>query len=161
MKSDVMKYLLEADDIEALGSNRLLIVTKKQNILLNEISEEIIDECYETFGKKFRKNGRKDSKYLKVIWSDNEIEYLKKTYLRKNLDEIASQINKSKYQINLMLVKLKLLVKREWSELELEFLKNNIEESTIWLAGELNRSVASIKSKKKVLKNLDKYKTKN
>lgn len=152
MKRDIEKYILEADDLEMIGENRLLVVTKTQNILLSEISQEEIDQCYEIFSEKFNGKKRRESKYLKVIWSDSEIKYLKESYLKKELEEISTEINKSKYQINLMLGKLKLIVKRDWTQSELDFLKENIERSTIWLAGELNRSVASIKSKKRVMK---------
>ncbi len=152
MKRDIEKYILEADDLEIIGEDRLLVITKKQNILLREISQEVIDQCYEIFSKKFNKKRQKESKYLKVIWLDDEIEYLKESYLKKELEEISKKINKSKYQINLMLAKLNLIAKREWTESELQFLKENINTSTISLAGELNRSVASIKSKKRVMK---------
>lgn len=156
MKDNIDKYILEADDLEIIGTNRLLIVNKKQNILLNGLNQELINQYYEIFSKKFNKNKQREYKHLKVIWLADEIEYLKKSYLKKGLEEICSEINKSKYQINLMLRKLKLIVKREWSESELKFLRDNIDVSTIWLAGELNRSVASIKAKKRVLK-LEKY----
>lgn len=155
MEDNIEKYILEASDLELLSEGRLLITTEKRKILLKGISKEKIDEYYEIFGKKFRKNKVKKSKYLRVFWSDDEIRYLKENYLKKDVNEIALVIKKSNYQINLMLGKLKLIVKREWSIEEVEFLKNNIENSTIRLAEELNRSVASIKAKKRLLRLLE------
>lgn len=155
MEDNIEKYILEASDLELLSEGRLLITTEKRKILLKGISKEKIDEYYEIFGKKFRKNRVKKSKYLRVFWSDDEIRYLKENYLKKDVNEIALVIKKSNYQINLMLGKLKLIVKREWSIEEVEFLKNNIENSTIRLAEELNRSVASIKAKKRLLRLLE------
>lgn len=155
MEDNIEKYILEASDLELLSEGRLLITTEKRKILLKGISKEKIDEYYEIFGKKFRKNKVKKSKYLRVFWSDDEIRYLKENYLKKDINEIALVIKKSNYQINLMLGKLKLIVKREWSIAEVEFLKNNIENSTIRLAEELNRSVASIKAKKRLLRLLE------
>lgn len=151
MLNKISKYLLEADDLEMVGNDRLLVITKKEKIVLNGLNLQLIDKCYEIFGKKFRKNDYKKSNCLKVFWSNDEIKYLKENYLKMELEEIGAHINKSNYQINLMLSKLKVIVKREWSKSEIEFLQNNIEKSTIWLAGELKRSVASIKSKKRVL----------
>lgn len=155
MEDNIEKYILEASDLELLSEGRLLITTEKRKILLKGISKEKIDEYYEIFGKKFRKNKVKKSKYLRVFWSDDEIRYLKENYLKKDINEIVLVIKKSNYQINLMLGKLKLIVKREWSIAEVEFLKNNIENSTIRLAEELNRSVASIKAKKRLLRLLE------
>ena len=155
MEDNIEKYILEANDLELLSEGRLLIVIDKRKILLKGISKDKIDEYYEMFGKKFRKNRQKKSNYLRVFWSDDEVKYLKENYLKKDINEIALVINKSNYQINLMLGKLKLIVKREWSRAEVEFLKNNIENSTVRLAEELKRSVASIKAKKRVLRLLE------
>ena len=155
MEDNIEKYILEANDLELLSEGRLLIVIDKRKILLKGISKDKIDEYYEIFGKKFRKNRQKKSNYLRVFWSDDEVKYLKENYLKKYINEIALVINKSNYQINLMLGKLKLIVKREWSRAEVEFLKNNIENSTVRLAEELKRSVASIKAKKRVLRLLE------
>lgn len=155
MEDNIEKYILEANDLELLSEGRLLIVIDKRKILLKGISKDKIDEYYEIFGKKFRKNRQKKSNYLRVFWSDDEVKYLKENYLKKDINEIALVINKSNYQINLMLGKLKLIVKREWSRAEVEFLKNNIENSTVRLAEELKRSVASIKAKKRVLRLLE------
>ncbi|MGL5277756.1 MAG: hypothetical protein ACRC8M_01565 [Cetobacterium sp.] len=152
MKNNLSEYISEAEDIEILGANRLLIVTKRQNILLNGVSQTLIDECFEVFGKRFRKNKNKKSGYLKVIWLDDEIEYLKESYLKKEIKEIAVIVNKSEYQVHLMLGRLRLIEKKEWSESELEFLKNNIDSNIVWLASELNRGIGSVKSKKRVIK---------
>lgn len=152
MKSDIRKYILEADDLEIISTNKLLIVHKKQNIILTEISKELMNQCYEIFSGKFIENKKNRSRGLRIIWLDSEIKYLKESYKNKELEGIAKDIKKSKYQINLMLSKLKLLVKREWTKREIEFLKDNINNSNILLAEKLNRSVASIKSKKRVIK---------
>lgn len=147
----IKKYILEADDIEVLSDNKLLIFNKELRILLNNISSEFLSECYEVFGKKFRQKIR-SKKYIKVIWLEEEINYLKKNYRKQKLEDLSKKINKSEYQINLMLSKLGLLKKGEWEKDDLAFLKKNLKESSIWLAGRLERSIFSIKAKKRVIK---------
>ena len=56
MEDNIEKYILEANDLELLSEGRLLIVIDKRKILLKGISKDKIDEYYEIFGKKFRKN---------------------------------------------------------------------------------------------------------
>ncbi|MEG0235844.1 MAG: hypothetical protein RR523_04765 [Cetobacterium sp.] len=152
INKNLTRYILEAYDIEILEKNKLLIITKRKKILLNEVSEEFLEKCYEIFSEKYRKTRKQKTNYSKIFWSDDEIKYLKENYLKEEINKIALKINKSNYQINLMLVKLKLIVKREWSESEIKFLQNNIEDSTVKLAEKLNRSIASIKAKKRILK---------
>ena len=126
-----------------------MIVGKKKNILLTGLSSEFIGECYEVFGNKFRSPKEKKTNYHRILWKNEEIEYLKKNYLKEEINKIASKINKSNYQINVMLGKLKLITAGKWTDEEIEFFEKNIGKSTIWLATQLNRSVASIKAKKR------------
>ena len=152
MMRNIYNYISEADDIEILEKNRVLLSSKGKRILLNGISAKVLEECYEIFGQKFRKSKYKKSNHLTVFWTSEEIEYLKENYLIKEISEIKRHLDKSSYQINLMLGKLKLIVRRDWLESEEIFFKKNINKSNIWLAEKLNRSVASIKSKKRIIK---------
>lgn len=150
--TNVYECILNAEDIEVVDNKNLLIVNKEKNILLTGLTLDSIEKCYEIFGNKFRKHKENSRNYPKVLWTYDEIKYLKENYLKEEFDEICLKINKSNYQVNLMLGKLGLITKRGWTEEEVEFLKNNIKNSTVWLAGELKRSVASIKAKKRILK---------
>lgn len=149
---DVKTIIFSAKDIETLENGNLLIVLEKRSILFTKINSEIKNKCYEIFYSRFIKNDRESSySSRKIEWSESEKEYLKKNYLNLNINELEKQLNKSKYQINLKMSELQLLLKREWTKEEIEYLKNNLDRTSTFLAGELKRSVASIKSKKRVI----------
>lgn len=42
-------------------------------------------------------------------------------------------------------------MKREWTDKEITFLKDNIDKSNTWIAEQLNRSILSIRNKKSIL----------
>lgn len=152
MLNKINSYLLEAEDFEVFKNNTVIIVLENKRVLLTGLNLQFINECYEIFGEKFRKNNCRKKNHLRVSWLEEEIEYLKKNYQNLEVDEIGRKIDKSDYQIIFMLGKLQLITKKEWAKSEIEFLQSNIDKSTIWLAGKLRRSVASIKSKKRILK---------
>lgn len=145
-------YLLKANDIEKLSNSSILIIIENKSILLKNVTVEFIDKCYERFGEKFKNSNRKSNK--KVIWNEDEIEYLKVNYLNKiKMENIESKINKSSYQVNLMLQKLKLIEKKKWTKSELEFLEINKDKDMIWLANKLKRSYSSVKAKRRIIIN--------
>lgn len=148
---EIKNYLLNARDIEELSNNRLLIISDNKSIILNDITQELKEKYYTYFSHQFCGNDHKTKKYSRVEWTLKEIEYLKSNYNFINLKEISKKLNKSEYQVNLMLNKLNLLEKRNWTQEELEFLKNNKDLSLTTLANKLRRSVASVKSKKRAL----------
>ncbi|MGL5208415.1 hypothetical protein [Cetobacterium sp.] len=148
----IKNYLLNASDIEEISDNRLLIVSDNKNIILNDVTPELKEKYYDYFSYQFCDDNSKPKKYNKIEWTIEEIEYLKSNYSFISLKKLGKKLDKSEYQINLMLTKLNLLEKRSWTQKELNFLKQNLNKSSISLANQLKRSVASIKSKKRRLK---------
>lgn len=83
---------------------------------------------------------------------DNRRNCLFKKNLKKHtIEDISTHMKKSKYQIYLKVAQLNLIKPREWSQDEIKFLKENLHESSLDLASKLNRTLFSIKSKKKFL----------
>lgn len=148
MNHEIEKYLKKALDIELVGDNSLFIILKNKKILLKNISSKEIEKCYDIFSERF--GSKKKNK--KVFWTSEEITYLKDNYKLLEINELEKKLNKSLYQINLMLIELNMITKKKWTEAELQFLENNLQENSSWLANHLNRSVASVKSKKRVLR---------
>ncbi|MGL5596459.1 MAG: hypothetical protein ACRDDH_21225, partial [Cetobacterium sp.] len=101
--------------------------------------------------KNFKKQNIINKKNL-WIWEDEEINYLKKYYFLKTLEEISFEIKKSFYQISLKALELKLVGVKNWENDELEFFEQNIELSNYELGKLLKRSIHSIKAKKRILK---------
>lgn len=149
---EIKNYLLTASDIEELSDNRLLIISGNKSIILNDVTPELKEKYYDCFSHQFCDDNPKSKKYNKIQWTTEEIEYLKSNYNFISLKKLSKELDKSEYQINLMLTKLNLLEKRSWTQEELDFLKQNLNKSSISLANQLKRSVASIKSKKRTLK---------
>lgn len=149
---EIKNYLLTASDIEELSDNRLLIISGDKSIILNDVTPELKEKYYDCFSHQFCDGNHKSKKYNKIEWTTEEIEYLKSNYNFISLKKLSKELDKSEYQINLMLTKLNLLEKRSWTQEELDFLRQNLTKSTISLANQLKRSVASIKSKKRTLK---------
>lgn len=150
---EIKNYLLNASDIEELSNNRLLIISGNKSIILNDVTPELKEKYYDCFSHQFCDDERKSKKYNKIEWTNQEIEYLKSNYNFTSLKNLSKELDKSEYQINLMLTKLNLLEKRSWTQEELEFLKKNRDKSLTTLANHLKRSVASVKSKKRILEN--------
>ena len=152
---EIKNYLLNASDIEELSNNRLLIISGNKSIILNDVTPELKEKYYDCFSNQFCvcDEEYKPKKYNKIEWTNQEVEYLKSNYNFISLKELSKELNKSEYQINLMLTKLNLLEKRSWTQEELEFLKKNKDKSLTTLANQLKRSVASVKSKKRILEN--------
>lgn len=148
---EIKTYLLNASDIEELSNNRLLVVSGNKSIILNDITPELKEKYYDCFSHKFCNDNHESKKYIRIEWTPQEIEYLKSNYNFISLKDLSQELNKSEYQVNLMLNKLSLLEKRSWTKEEVEFLKNNKDKSLTTLANNLKRSIASVKSKKRVL----------
>ena len=155
MKNKITKHqfediLEEIIDIEEIDNYKILIITNKNRIILNNVTSNIKDLCYEKLSNRINPY-TKSYNYKKVHWKTEEINFLKSNFNLKTLDELEIILNKSKFQINFMMSKLNLFVKKRWDRDEIEFLKKNITQSTIWLATKLHRPLGSIKTQKRKL----------
>ena len=81
-------------------------------------------------------------------WTEEEIEFLKENYKNMNNKEIAKNLNRSETAVNNKLFIMN-LCKKKWSKTEMEFLENNAERGDKYLAKRLNRSISSIRSKRR------------
>ncbi|MGL5413960.1 hypothetical protein [Cetobacterium sp.] len=147
----IEKEIFRAKDIELVSENRVLLILDDKKILLTDVSLEMREQIYDRFAQRFFHKRKKSKK--KVEWTSEEIMYLKDNYSKEKIEDISKKLDKSEYQINIMLSELSILKKRNWEEYELEFLEKNLEKQSIWIAGKLNRSISSIKSKKRIIKN--------
>lgn len=126
--------------------NSKIIILKNSNLETFNIFKKIQKQEY------FKKP--KSSRVIVSNWTDEEINFLKEHFFIDSLEYISEKVNKSFYQISLKAMDLKLINKREWLDEEIDYLKQNINESNYELAKQLKRSLHSIKSKKRVLKEL-------
>lgn len=146
----LLLILNDAIDVEELDQNRLLIIKNNEKILLKNISEDIKNLCYEKIGENIL--GKPKKKLKKTLWNEKDINFL---IQNRTLDisELSKILGKSKLQINYMMGHLNLFNKRSWSKEELNFLKNHIDLPLLWISETLNRSIASVKAKRRILKN--------
>ena len=86
-----------------------------------------------------------------VSWSNDEVEFLKKNVDTLSVEELCTHLKKSSYQIESKKIQLKLYPIKPWDCQELEFLRSNIHRSSYYLAEKLQRSIAAIRSKNRVL----------
>lgn len=141
-----VKYLQNRLYIFMLNSK--VIVLKNSDLETYSVIRKIQERNYGGLDKNFRK---KPKEILANYWTTEEEEYLKYNFNNKSFEEMGRDLNKSSYQISVKAIELKLLIKRGWTESELEYLKKNIKLSNYELSKKLNRSLNSIKSKKRVL----------
>ncbi|MGL4866047.1 MAG: hypothetical protein ACRC3I_00465 [Cetobacterium sp.] len=133
--------------IELMDSK--IIILKNCNLNTYNIIKKYQNEDF--FKKNFKSNYLKHKKFLRT-WQHEEINFLKKYYFSKTLEELSMKTKKSFYQISIKVLELKLVEIKKWKCEELDFLKKNIELSNYELAKLLKRSIHSIKSKKRTLK---------
>lgn len=154
-RNKLEKVLIESKIID------IKYIQKKVYIFLMNSRVVILKNSnLETFNifQKIQKQGYfKKSSYSRVIvseWTNGDIEFLREHFFITSLEYISKKVKKSFYQISLKAMELKLINKREWLDEEIDYLKENINESNYELAKYLKRSIHSIKSKKRVLKKL-------
>lgn len=123
--------------------NSKVIILKNSNLETFNIFEKIQKQGY------FKKS--KSSKVIVSIWTDEEVEFLEKNFFVNSLEYISKNVNKSFYQISLKAMDLKLINRREWLDEEINYLRENLNESNYELARYLKRSLHSIKSKKRII----------
>ncbi len=149
LEKELIKILDDILDIEEVEYNKLLIIKKNGKVILNNTPDRIKEICYERLGESIF--GKKNKNLRRVVWSDEDIRYLIENS-NEGMSELSKRIGKSKYQINSMMSELNLFSKKAWTEEDIIFLKKHIEAPLIWVSEQLNRSLASVKSKRRVLK---------
>lgn len=127
--------------------NSKLVILKNSDEKLFLILKKEMEKEYSMLEikKKFSKKKKADE------WSDDEIVFLKTNFHNSNLNALSKRLEKSQYQISLKAIELGLVGARKWKSSEIEYLKRSMEISNYELAEILNRSVSSIKAKKRVL----------
>lgn len=152
-KLKLLNEVLEnLSDFEIMGNDKLLLIDKKnRKLLINSPSFDLKKRCYELIAKELNVAENKKSKDNN-IWTNQEIELLKENYKKLSLEDLERLLKKNKYQILYMKGTLKLYKRTEWETYELEYLAKNLHEKSYILAEKMNRSLSSIKSKKRVLK---------
>ncbi|MGL5725727.1 hypothetical protein [Cetobacterium sp.] len=123
--------------------------TKYVYNIFNELKEEMLQNISKS---RYKKNDRKQLSE----WTDGQIKYLKENFFIRTLKELEDRLGKSRYQLSLKAIELKIVETRKWSDKEIEFLRNNMDISNYELAKEMKRTVNSIKSKKRSLLKLEK-----
>lgn len=119
---------------------RLMRGTEEIHRLIKKIEELSIKEILSD--EKFKDN-------RKILWTNEEIEFLKKNYKIYSIKELSEILGKSLYQIESKKISLRLYKIKVWEDEEVEFLKKNKEKSLYCLSMKLNRSIAAIKAKKR------------
>lgn len=156
-KQELENLLLESiiTDVKYL-QNRLYIFMLNSKVIVLKNSDletySVVRKIQEKTLRNSKEIARKKSKEVLVsYWTDEEEEYLKYNFRNKTFEELGKELNKSSYQISVKALELKLVIKRGWTDSELDYLRKNIKLSNYMLAKALNRSLFSIKSKKRVL----------
>ncbi|MGL5777459.1 hypothetical protein [Cetobacterium sp.] len=81
------------------------------------------------------------------FWTESELDFLKENFNKYTMLELSEKLNKTIPQIETAKVNLRLYPIKYWSEKDVEFLRNNINQSIYYLSEKLNRSIPSIRSK--------------
>lgn len=139
-------------EIEYIQHKIYIILMNSKIIILNNSNHEIY-----LLLKKIQEDNyikKKESKSIPAeFWTKEDEEYIQENFFLKTLLELSLKFNKSFYQILLKARELNLINKKKWDSNEIKYLENNIETSNYELAKELKRSIHSIKSKKRMIKN--------
>lgn len=123
--------------------------TKYVYNIFNELKEEMLQNISKS---RYKKNDRKQLSE----WTDGQIKHLKENFFIRTLKELEDRLGKSRYQLSLKAIELKIVETRKWSDKEIEFLRNNMDISNYELAKEMKRTLNSIKSKKRSILKLEK-----
>lgn len=124
-----------------------MIILKNGNIQSYSLIRQIEEKCNENFLLNEVKKNNKTIK--KIIWTNDEIEFLKQNANNYSLKELTKILNKSMYQIEERKIQLKLYSIKPWEDYEEKFLEENKDKSLYFLAEKLNRSIASVKARKR------------
>lgn len=151
----ILREILRTNKIIDLNYNDrtiFIFLEKNKQLRIKNAEVDLYEQLLNVSGKDLLKPMSKTKKETrKIIWTDEEIAFLKENLKKMSLPEISEILNKSIYQIQTQIMKLNLIGRNKWTDEELLFLKNNLNLSNNELAITLYRSIASIKSKKKTL----------
>lgn len=146
-KENFLKILNESIDICCPQNEVRLMYKGNKMLIIRNVTKEFQKNTLEYFYKRynFKKN---ESKKSCIEWKENEIVYLKKNY-QEGIKKLSKILNKSEYQISCMIGKLKLNIKKRWNKEDDSYLKENyLLKTDLEMAADLNRSLASIKSRR-------------
>lgn len=124
-----------------------MIILKNGNIQSYSLIRQIEEKCNEKFLLNEIKKNNKAIK--KIIWTNDEIEFLKQNAHNYSLNELTKILNKSMYQIEERKIQLKLYPIKSWEDYEEKILEENKDKSLYFLAEKLNRSIAAVKARKR------------
>lgn len=157
-KKQKLRGILEKSEIvevSYLQKNLYIFLRNSKMILLKNSNEELFLFLKRKIEKEYSmlEIKRKSSKKKKADeWTDSEMIFLKTNFYNSNLNLLSKILKKSQYQISLKAIDLGLVEAREWKSSEIEYLKHNMELSIYELAKILNRSISSVKAKKRALR---------
>lgn len=157
-KKQKLRGILEKSEIvevSYLQKNLYIFLRNSKMILLKNSNEELFLFLKKKIEKEYSmlEIKRKSSKKKKADeWTDSEMIFLKTNFYNSNLNLLSKILKKSQYQISLKAIDLGLVEAREWKSSEIEYLKHNMELSIYELAKILNRSISSVKAKKRALR---------
>ncbi len=140
------KNLWSKEEVLFLKQNYDIMTDAEISLILNRTVSGIEKQRRKLSLKKTRRC------YKENKWSNKEIFTLIRLHNTKKISEISKYISRSEKAISLQLHRLGLVKHKRWSEEEDLFLKTNYKEYSFFkLSSELNRTVKSIKHRKKVL----------
>ncbi|MGL4935581.1 MAG: hypothetical protein ACRC51_08890 [Cetobacterium sp.] len=140
-------------DIVSLQDKAYISLESGYMIILNNVTSDLkknLEKIKNLSQESFIEKSFKTKRIRKTItWSDEEIEYLKSNHEKVSSEELSSILDKSIYQIEAKKMTLRLYTVKPWTDSDLEYLRENIKKTLYELSEDLNRSIASIKAKKR------------
>ena len=150
-KENFLKLLNESIDVCCPQNEVRLMQRENQILIIKNVTKEFQKKTLEYFYKRYAL-GKNKIKNNVIVWEEKEIEYLKENY-KECLKKLSKILNKSEYQISCMIGKLKLSKKKKWNDLDDNYLRDNyLIKTDLEIAKELERSLASVKSRRGRLK---------
>ena len=151
LKEKIEKYVSEEsiEDVDFVQNNIYLFLKNSKTVILKNGNRNFYEEIKTEIERKYYSKKRKKRV---SDWNELQIEYLKQNFINDDMLSLSYYLEKSVYQITIKALELELLPARKWSFEELEYLKENMEQSNVNLAVNMRRSLSSIKAKKRILK---------
>lgn len=138
----------DINNIKFLQGNIYIFLNSGKMIRLKNATNEVY-MLLQKIEKLSTKEISMDKNTTIKTWSIEELNFLKENYKEYSVEELAKILKKSLYQIEAKKISLKLYEIKPWEDKEIEFLIKNKNESLYFLSMKLNRSIASIKAKKR------------